>query len=84
MLGPLTIMSLDQGRLYGKVRNPEELLWLESSTSTACDEATADIGRKKPMPESRTFLHEVRDLLLRIVRRAYRPSNFHARDLTGH
>lgn len=39
MLGPLTIVSLDQGKLYGKSTQPEQTLWwqraVESEAITA-------------------------------------------------
>ena len=33
MLGPLTIVSLDQGKLYGKSMKPEQALWWQSTAS---------------------------------------------------
>lgn len=33
MLGPLTIVSLDQGKLYGKTMEPEQALWWQSAVS---------------------------------------------------
>lgn len=31
MLGPLTIVSLDQGKLYGTSTKPEQALWWEAA-----------------------------------------------------
>lgn len=42
MLGPLTIVSLDQGKLYGKSMNPDLALWWQSAVPIDADTATVE------------------------------------------
>lgn len=78
MLGPLTIVSLDQGKLYGKSTQPEQTLWWQPAVEN--DIITADSASARGTALSRVLTA----MGLWIMRFRAGFTTISGRGLTGH
>ncbi|MCV9963492.1 hypothetical protein OIU34_16430 [Pararhizobium sp. BT-229] len=82
MLGPLSIVSLDQGKLYGNAATPEQVLWWTSAARNTDLEAAELTEMPTHTVERLKFLAAIDALLKRTTRIRHNSIHIPERSLT--